>query len=214
MEFNKEVFKQLQTGAGPQSPVPGIASGLAGDTSAIITSLEALDIPELTPMISDIEQSQASLSGFSSHAQDQLDNALQRSSLAQTAKQVDAFVDDQPPSCANTSNMMGTITGAANSVLSDIGSILGDISGAIASFIAGTLSESQLLALLSQLIGNLKSNTGWLDNTASSEQQLLQQILATLKELGQVLNIETLWQDPCGKAVMEQVLPNSIKDLL
>ncbi|MBO9493851.1 hypothetical protein J7438_07095 [Thalassotalea sp. G20_0] len=214
MQFNIDVFKAVKAGASAVSPVPGIASTLAGDSGDVVTKLKALPIEGLSEHITTIEQCQGTFTNFSNHAQDQVDNAIQRSSIAQTAKQVESYVDQIPPSCLNTEAMMGSITGAVDSVMSAIGGVIGQMSSAITDFISGSMSESELVAMIGTLASELQASASVLADKIKAELEFIEEAFAALKNMSMVISIESMWNDPCGQAVMDKVLPDNIKEFL
>lgn len=219
MNFNKNLFNAVNGGVNFSSPTTGKISSVRSGTNAALAKLNDSGLSSLSPAVK--TQIQGALNSassqnnlFESHVNDQLGNAMDRLGTAQAVKQIDTYVDDVPASCTDTNNLLGSVLGAADGALDSLSGYAQGVTNSINSYLAGSTTLAALESALQGFKTQIDSAVGGLVSRMAGEQSLLGELSVRAKALSDTLMIHSLWKDPCAQAVMDQLLPSNIKNIL
>ena len=222
MPLNVNLYQHIMNN-GLQITSPAVDTGR--DVTNSLTSLEsALNNPllesagintsTLANARSMVTGATGSVSGNVSKMAQQAQNAIQMSSMAQQVNQLDALANQVPSSCANTTELFGSLQGEADAAFAILSDGASQMMGAINEFLAGVISASQLetvLAAASVLIGDAERE---LTELLAKELAKAAELLEKIKASSLAQSITALWANPCSKAVMNDVLPADVKAVL
>lgn len=142
------------------------------------------------------------------------DNAIQMSSMAQQVNRLDAMSEGVPSSCANTSELFGSIQGETDEAFSMVAESVGSLSQAIMDFIGGLIELDEFETLLATLSDGMSKAESEISGLLSKEVAKAAEIKNKITSSAIAQNIAMLWDNPCTKAIMSNVLPDDIKGLL
>ncbi|KEQ11284.1 hypothetical protein GZ77_26080 [Endozoicomonas montiporae] len=217
MNLNKELYdKILGDGLNIQSPADAEISQASDQLSTAIEELEQLSAlgVDVDDAIASLQSTQSELDGASSHINNQKPELTRQLGQADMVNRLDAVGSDIPSGCFNTAGSTGMITGGFNDLFSGIGSGAADISKAIARYLNGEISESELLALLGGLTSSMGGLVASIGKAIAGENSLLAELARKVSAMSLSQQLSGLWGNPCSQAVLDQTLPEDVKDLL
>ncbi len=222
MALNLDIY-QLIMSNGLTVSNPAIDAGR--ETNAQLAALETelndpaldllnIDMSVLTSARDSITSTNTNVIGSVNTMATTADNAIQMSSMAQQVNRLDAMVDGIPASCANTTELFGSIQGESDAAFAVVNESAGALSQAIKDFTAGLIDAIEFEALLTTLTGYMSAADLELSGLLSKEAAKAAEVKNKIMSSAIAQNIAMLWDNPCSQAVMNDVLPDDIKGLL
>lgn len=142
------------------------------------------------------------------------DNAIQMSSMAQQVNRLDAMSDAVPSSCSNTTELFGSIQGENDTAFATVDKAANALSQAITDFMSGAIELDEFETLLTTQSNYMSAADSKISSLLNKEAAKASEIKNKIKSSAIAQNIAMLWNNPCSKAVMNDVLPDEIKGLL
>lgn len=219
--MNIAIYNQIRSsGLNMTSPAVDVGNQAilaVNQADQALQPLEALGVID-TGILQSTKQSlqlaNSSVTGSVSHIAGTAGDALRLSSMAQQVNKLDALSNAVPSSCFNTEALFSSVNGGCDEMFNGIGNIAGGISKKVADYIAGSISTSELEAYLSGVGADLQSGMDDLTNRLTSELELLTDLKDKIQSSSLAQSIESLWNNPCTKSVLDTTLPPDIKALL
>lgn len=219
MNLNVGLVNALKNGAGLSSPVTAVISTAQVKASAVLGAvqsgaLSALGVDKVEALESQILSAQGQMNGFAGHAAQQLASALDLGSQAQTLKRATATLEGLPPSCDFTNNILGSITDIGVGLMNGLGDALDFVLDLIDQYLLGLLPISEILAVIDDALSAIGSAISSIADRIALELQLAEDMLKEMATIAISMALDSLWSDPCGGAVLKQLVSDELKEHL
>lgn len=176
--------------------------------------LLGIDLAVLTSARDSIASTNTNITGSVNAMATTADSAIQMSSMAQQVNRLDAMSDAVPSSCSNTTELFGSIQGENDAAFAVVDESASALSQAIIDFMGGVIELDEFETLLTTLSDYMSAADGDISSLLSKETAKASEIKNKITSSAIAQNIAMLWDNPCSKAVMNDVLPDEIKGLL
>ena len=116
--------------------------------------------------------------------------------------------------CANLTNLTGSITGEIDDFLAGIKNVATQQIKWIADYLNGIINEADLQSYLNDLMAQLEPFKKAILNIFEKEKALLFDLKNTIASSSLAKSLEALWNDPCAQMLLDHTLPDDLKGLL
>ncbi|MDD9174501.1 hypothetical protein PVK63_06400 [Aliivibrio sp. S2TY2] len=168
-------------------------------------------VPEslVTKMTDSLTDALATTTQSTLSIQESLNNvfsSITQSSLVNNLESVDG--------CANLTELTGSVTGEIDDFLHEMKSIAAAQIQHIEDYLANVIDEGELGAFLDALIAKFEPLKNSITSIFDKEKALFSDMKNKLASASQANMISELWNNPCSKMLLEQTLPDDLKELL
>jgi hypothetical protein len=168
-------------------------------------------VPEslVTKMTSSLTDALATTTQSTLSIQESLNNvfsSITQSSLVNNLESVDG--------CANLTELTGSVTGEIDDFLHEMKSIAAAQIQHIEDYLANVIDESELGDFLDALIAKFEPLKNSITSIFDKEKALFSDMKNKLASASQANMISELWNNQCSKMLLEQTLPDDLKELL
>lgn len=116
--------------------------------------------------------------------------------------------------CEYLTNATGSLMGDADGWFDAIMALALEQAKAITGFLAGEIALDEITERLSAANAGYKAVTDSLSGYMAKESALLGDMASKLKASSLAKSLSGLWENPCAKGVLEQLVPDNLKGLL
>jgi hypothetical protein len=220
--MNTDIYNIIkEKGLGLHSPTLNI---ITDTTTELTKALAAVNrLPVITPPLTTgvpqslINSMTASLGSATACAgqsainiQDNLKNVF--TSITQSSMVNNLEGLDQ--TCANLTNLTGSITGEIDGFLMGIKDVATQQIKWIEDYLKGLISTIDLQSYLDDLIAQLEPLKKFILDIFEKEKALLLDLLNKIESSSLAKSLEVLWNNPCAQMLLDQTLPDDLKGLL
>ncbi|MEF1204315.1 DUF7217 family protein [Photobacterium damselae] len=203
------------------SPTLGIISETSSELNKALAAVNRLPVIE-PPLTTGVPQSlvdnmTAALTGALSCAsqsalniQDTLNNVFTNITQSSLANNLDGLGE----SCANLTNLTGSITGEIDSFLQNIKQVATQQIQWIEDYLAGLISELDLQQHLDSLMAEFEPLKSAIVSIFDKEKALFLELKNKIESSSLAKSLELLWQNPCAQMLLDQTLPDDLKGVL
>ena len=203
------------------SPTFGVITETTGELNLAMAAVNRLPVlippalvgvPEslVTNMTNSLTGALATTAQSTLNIQDSLNNVF--SSITQSS--LVNNLEGVRNSCAGLTELTGSITGEIDGFLNEMKSIATALIKHINDYLAGLIDESELGAFLDALMAKLDPLKNRITSIFDKEKALFSEMKNKLASSGLASMVSNLWDNPCSKVLLEQMLPDDLKELL
>ncbi len=208
--FDRNLY-DLFNGGNAYKSVGAQLPSISGNSQQYITDLGLL--PTVSPdktarAITAIENINTVTTDLKAHVDQRMGNLLDDLSVAKAARQIDGV-----SSCANLNPIMGAINNSdayASEILSQMGQINNKVNGVN----TGLMTVPQFETWLDGLSDYLENKHSELTTLIDTERAELQKIYQQHKAMTNAMRAVEVAEDPCAKAILQQLGSSSLKGKL
>ncbi|MCD9497611.1 hypothetical protein [Photobacterium carnosum] len=220
--MNTDIYNIIKkNGLGLHSPTLNIITDTTSELTKALASVRRLPVitPPLTTGVpqSLINNMTASLSSATAcanqsviHIQDNLKNvftSITQSSMVNNLESLDQ-------SCANLTNLTGSITGEIDDFLIGIKHVATQQIKGIEDYLKGLINEVDLQSYLNDLIAQLEPLKKFILTIFDKEIALFLDLKNKIESSSLAKSLEALWNNPCAQMLLDHTLPDDLKGLL
>ncbi|MDD9157001.1 hypothetical protein PVK64_12520 [Aliivibrio sp. S4TY2] len=176
--------------------------------------LLGIDLTVLTSARDSIASTNTNIIGSVNAMATTADNAIQMSSMAQQVNRLDAMSSGISSSCSNTTELFGSIQGENDAAFAIVYESARALVQGIIDVMGGLIALDEFETLLTTLSDYMSVADGEISSLLSKEAAKVLEIKNKITSSAIAQTIAMLWDNPCSKAVMNDVLPDEIKRLL
>lgn len=203
-----------------QSPTLNIITDTTSELTKALASVRRLPViaPPLTTgvpqsFINNMTASLASATACTSqsaiHIQDNLKNvftSITQSSMVNNLESME--------SCANLTNLTGSITGEIDDFLIGIKHVATQQIKRIEDYLKGLINDVDLQSYLNDLIAQLEPLKKSILDIFEKETALFLDLKNKIESSSLAKSLEALWSNPCAQMLLDHTLPDDLKGLL
>ncbi|MCD9474069.1 hypothetical protein [Photobacterium phosphoreum] len=219
--MNTNIYNIIkERGLGLQSPTLNIITDTTSELTKALTSVRRLPViaPPLTTgvpqsFINNMTASLASATACTSqsaiHIQDNLKNvftSITQSSMVNNLESME--------SCANLTNLTGSITGEIDDFLISIKHVATQQIKGIEDYLKGLINDVDLQSYLNDLIAQLEPLKKSILDIFEKETALFRDLKNKIESSSLAKSLEALWNNPCAQMLLDHTLPDDLKGLL
>ncbi|PSU24486.1 hypothetical protein CTM97_00640 [Photobacterium phosphoreum] len=219
--MNTDIYNIIkERGLGLQSPTLNIITDTTSELTKALASVRRLPViaPPLTTgvpqsFINNMTASLASATACTSqsaiHIQDNLKNvftSITQSSMVNNLESME--------SCANLTNLTGSITGEIDDFLISIKHVATQQIKGIEDYLKGLINEVDLQSYLNDLIAQLEPLKKSILDIFEKETALFRDLKNKIESSSLAKSLEALWNNPCAQMLLDHTLPDDLKGLL
>lgn len=220
--MNTDIYNIIkERGLGLQSPTLNIITDTTSELTKALASVRRLPViaPPLTTgvpqsFITNMTASLASATACTSqsaiHIQDNLKNvftSITQSSMVNNLESLDQ-------SCANLTNLTGSITGEIDDFLIGIKHVATQQIKGIEDYLKGLINDVDLQSYLNDLIAQLEPLKKSILDIFEKETALFLDLKNKIESSSLAKSLEVLWNNPCAQTLLDHTLPDDLKGLL
>ncbi|MCD9525150.1 hypothetical protein [Photobacterium carnosum] len=220
--MNTDIYNIIKkNGLGLHSPTLNIITDTTSELTKALASVRRLPVitPPLTTgvpqsLINNMTTSLASATACASqsaiHIQDNLKNvftSITQSSMVNNLESLDQ-------SCANLTNLTGSITGEIDDFLVGIKNVATQQIKGIEDYLKGLINEIDLQSYLDDLIAQLEPLKKFILTILDKEIALFLDLKNKIESSSLAKSLEALWNNPCAQMLLDHTLPDDLKGLL
>lgn len=220
--MNTDIYNIIkERGLGLQSPTLNIITDTTSELTKALASVRRLPViaPPLTTgvpqsFITNMTASLASATACTSqsaiHIQDNLKNvftSITQSSMVNNLESLDQ-------SCANLTNLTGSITGEIDDFLIGIKQVATQQIKGIEDYLKGLINDVDLQSYLNDLIAQLEPLKKDILDIVDKETALFLDLKNKIESSSLAKSLEALWNNPCAQMLLNHTLPDDLKGLL
>lgn len=208
--FDRNLYNLFNSGSAYKSVGAQLPS-ISGNSQQYITDLGLLptvSTDKTARAITAIENINTVTADLKSHVDERMGNLLDDLSVANAARQIDGV-----SSCANLNPIMGAINNSdayAAEILSQMGQINNKVNGVN----TGLMTVPQFETWLDGLSDYLENKHTELTTLIDTERTELQKIYQQHKAMTNAMRAVEVAEDPCAKAILQQLGSSSLKSKL
>lgn len=116
--------------------------------------------------------------------------------------------------CEYLTNATGSLMGDADGWFDTIAALAAEQAKAMTEFLAGEIALDEITERLRAANASYKAATDSLSGYMGKESALLGDMASKLKASSLAKSLSGLWENPCAKGVLEQLVPDNLKGLL
>ncbi|OCH21594.1 DUF7217 family protein [Aliivibrio logei] len=222
MALNLDIYQLIMSnGLKISNPAVNAGRETSNQLMALETALNnpaldllGVDLTVLTSARDSIASTNTNITGSVNAMATTADNAIQMSSMAQQVNRLDALSGAVPASCSNTTELFGSIQGENDAAFAVINKAVSALFQAINDFIGGLIDVDAFATWLATITDTLSLADSDIAALLSKELAKANEIKNKITSSAIAQNIAMLWDNPCSKSVMNDVLPDDIKRLL
>lgn len=219
--MNTDIYNIIkERGLGMQSPTLNIITDTTSELTKALASVRRLPViaPPLTTgvpqsFINNMTASLASATACTSqsaiHIQDNLKNvftSITQSSMVNNLESME--------SCANLTNLTGSITGEIDDFLIGIKHVATQQIKRIEDYLKGLINDVDLQSYLNDLIAQLEPLKKSILDIFEKETALFLDLKNKIESSSLAKSLEALWSNPCAQMLLDHTLPDDLKGLL
>lgn len=219
--MNTDIYNIIkERGLGLQSPTLNIITDTTSELTKALASVRRLPViaPPLATgvpqsFINNMTASLASATACTSqsaiHIQDNLKNvftSITQSSMVNNLESME--------SCANLTNLTGSITGEIDDFLIGIKQVATQQIKGIEDYLKGLINDVDLQSYLNDLIAQLEPLKKDILDIVDKETALFLDLKNKIESSSLAKSLEVLWNNPCAQTLLDHTLPDDLKGLL
>ena len=220
--MNTDIYNIIKDkGLGLHSPTLNIINDTGAELAKALVAVNRLPIiiPPLTTgvpqsFIDNITASIASATACTNQSainiQDNLNNvftSITQSIMVNNLEGIDH-------TCANLTNLTGSITGEIDNFLTGIKDVATQQIKRIEDYLNGAINEADLQSYLDDLIAQLEPLKKFILGIFEKEKALFLELKNKIEASSLTQSLEALWNNPCAQMLLNQTLPDDLKGLL
>lgn len=220
--MNTNIYNIIkERGLGLQSPTLNIITDTTSELTKALASVRQLPviapplatgIPQsfITNMTASLASATACTSQSAIHIQDNLKNvftSITQSSMVNNLESLDQ-------SCANLTNLTGSITGEIDDFLIGIKHVATQQIKGIEDYLKGLINDVDLQSYLNDLIAQLEPLKKDILDIVDKETALFLDLKNKIESSSLAKSLEVLWNNPCAQTLLDHTLPDDLKGLL
>lgn len=222
MALNLDIYQLIMSnGLKISNPAVNAGRETSNQLMALETALNnpaldllGVDLTVLTSARDSIASTNTNITGSVNAMATTADNAIQMSSMAQQVNRLDALSEAVPVSCSNTTELFGSIQGENDAAFAVVDESASALFQAITDFMSGVIELDEFETLLTTLSDYMSAADREISSLLGKEAAKALEVKNKITSSAIAQNIAMLWDNPCSKAVMNDVLPDDIKRLL
>ena len=142
------------------------------------------------------------------------DDAIWLSSKTNLISTLDDMAGLPVSSCVNADALFAPLTGGASALYDAASQLSQNIIQKIDDFLSGVSDLAELEAFLNTLSGLIDASIATFDSMVSEGKAMISAFEKKIMNSSVASAIDSVWDNPCTQAILQETLPDDIKDIL